>query len=734
MQIGPNLKPNLGVLSGREKTLITFLAIFVSVLAIVFPIIISGSTLYRITTLEDYKVGQLADETIFSPVNFSYIDETETQRLIEEAENSVLPRFRFSVSDSIIVRNRANDFLKAFLNEKSSGREFLIKYELEDPDDVIGRLEAMKFEDRKMVARLIEECTFQITMDGILAQSDIDEVVRDGKDEIVVEVANDLELTIVEEVTKIDDTITKDKIPSFVLEWVSKVYPTLTGEGIALIADGVELLTVANVLYDNVLTQSLKNLVVSQVPPVLIVVNEGDILLEMDTVVTEQQLRTIDMINKSSIIEFSWRNVASNFVFVLLMVFTLVLYLLYSITYDYRKATYISIILSIVAIVQFLDFVMVDFLISIGIFNFDSFIPFFILPMLTTAITLKKRDGFIVGVFYATLKSVWSISDITTFFFITIASMLSIAFIQYGKDRISGLYQCIISAFAVAVTSAFFSLMRDHSWFDMGISAAASAINVACSFIVMSITLPLFEKLFNIPTGYRLHELSFTDTPALNRLNQVALGTYNHVKNVSDMAYAASKAIGANAALARVGALYHDIGKSEHPEYFIENQSGKNAHDDISSTLSAAILKSHVKLGVEKGKEIGLPQEVIDIIGEHHGNDLIKYFYNEAMKNNKNPGNAISEEDFRYTGKIPSTPESAVVMLADCVEAATRTIKNPNHQKYDKFISSIVSDKISHNQLNNSKLTITDLDKIKEAFIHQLLGRDHHRIEYDNDK
>ena len=145
-------------------------------------------------------------------------------------------------------------------------------------------------------------------------------------------------------------------------------------------------------------------------------------------------------------------------------------------------------------------------------------------------------------------------------------------------------------------------------------------------------------------------------------------------------------------------------------------------------------MKSHVKLGVEKGKEIGLPQEVIDIIGEHHGNDLIKYFYNEAMKNNKNPGNAISEEDFRYTGKIPSTPESAVVMLADCVEAATRTIKNPNHQKYDKFISSIVSDKISHNQLNNSKLTITDLDKIKEAFIHQLLGRDHHRIEYDNDK
>lgn len=734
MKIGPNLKKSLNVLTARQKALIIILAILVSLLAIGLPVIISGSTLYRITTLEDYKVGQLADETIYSPVNFSYIDQKETDRHIMEVENSILPRFRFSVSDSIIVRSRANDFLKAFLDEKPSGRDFLIKYDLEDPDNVIGQLESMSFDDRKLIARLIEECTFQATMQGILEQSDIDEVVREGKDQIVVEVANDLELTIEEMVVDIDDSLTKEKIPSFVLDWVSKVYPSLTGEWISLISDGVELLAVANVLYDDVLTESLKLTAIEQVPPVLIVVNEGDILLEIDTIVTEQQLRTIEMINQSSIIEISWKNVVSNLIFATLLVFTLVLYFLQSITYEYRKATYISIILFIFILVQVMDFFMIKSLISHNVLIVDSFIPFFMLPMLTTAITLKKRAGFIVGVIFAALQSLWSTSDITTFFYITIASVLSIGFIQYGKDRISGLYQCILSAFAVALTSAFFSLMRDHTWMEMGISAAASAINVACSFILMSITLPLFEKLFNIPTGYRLHELSFTDTPALNRLNQVALGTYNHVKNVSDMAYAASKAIGANAALARVGALYHDIGKSEHPEYFIENQSGKNAHDDISSALSAAILKSHVKLGVEKGKEIGLPQEVIDIIGEHHGNDLIKFFYNEAMKNNKNPGNTISEEDFRYTGKIPSTPESAIVMLADCVEAATRTIKNPNHQKYDKFISNIVSDKISHNQLNNSKLTITDLDKIKEAFIHQLLGRDHHRIEYDNDK
>ena len=200
------------------------------------------------------------------------------------------------------------------------------------------------------------------------------------------------------------------------------------------------------------------------------------------------------------------------------------------------------------------------------------------------------------------------------------------------------------------------------------------------------------------------------------------------------MAYDACKAINANADLARVGGLYHDIGKAEHPEYFIENQNGKNAHDEINKTLSAAIIKSHVKLGVEKAKEIGLPQEVVDIIAEHHGNDLIKYFYNEAVREAKDSRSSmVSEEDFRYNGHIPSTVESAVVMLADCTEAATRTMKNPNHQKYDKFITNIFIDKMNYRQLNNSQLTINDLDKIRESFILYLLGRDHQRIEYEKD-
>ena len=144
--------------------------------------------------------------------------------------------------------------------------------------------------------------------------------------------------------------------------------------------------------------------------------------------------------------------------------------------------------------------------------------------------------------------------------------------------------------------------------------------------------------------------------------------------------------------------------------------------------------KIEITKGVEKAKEMGLPQEVIDIIDQHHGNDVISYFYNEARKEAENATvpYTVNEEDFRYNSDIPQTPEAAIVMLADCFEAASRTIKKPTTQRYEKLISSIISGKMSNGQLNDSKLTLTDLEKIKQVFVHDAFGRDHQRIEYNN--
>ena len=324
-----------------------------------------------------------------------------------------------------------------------------------------------------------------------------------------------------------------------------------------------------------------------------------------------------------------------------------------------------------------------------------------------------------------------------TFFYLIFSIEISMLLMKFSVTRLDTVYQTFYTALANVCITAVFHFIQGKELIYLFSEIVAITLNVTVTYILISILLPLMEHFLNIPTVFRLHELSSTDSPVLIRLRTQAIGTYNHVLNVSNMAYNAAKEIGANAELARVGALYHDIGKAEHPEYFIENQGGgPNVHDDMKYTLSAAVIKSHVKLGVEKGKEIGLPQEVLDIIDQHHGNDIIFYFYNKALeeaKESKTPMQ-VNEEDFRYNGRIPSTEESAVVMLADCTEAATRTMKNPNHQKYDKFISLIIIDKMNHKQLNNSELTINDLEKIKESFIHYLLGRDSNNISLTDDE
>ena len=456
----------------------------------------------------------------------------------------------------------------------------------------------------------------------------------------------------------------------------------------------------------------------------------GDYILKRDTIVTEQQLRTIRMMSENPLLAVQPSMAMGYAVFVAVFTLMTVFLLFYFIKYRYRLFLYITMFLVGSDVILTLSYFIIHFLTDEGIRFVDPFIPVSILPILATSITGRRRVGFSVALLLAGLAVIYPTSRSFTFFYLLTAAECSMLFMRPGKERMDMIYQTLFSSFAVAAVTFVVSMVYSLGFQQTFQSVLVSVVNTVVSFMLLSILLPIFEKIFNIPTTYRLHELSYTDTPTLNRLSQVAPGTWNHAKNVSEMAYSACKAINANADLALVGGLYHDIGKAEHPEYFIENQSGKNAHDEINNTLSAAIIKSHVKLGVEKAKEAGLPQEVIDIISEHHGNDLIKYFYNEAVREAKERSLVVSEEDFRYNGRIPSTPESAVVMLADCSEAATRTLKNPNHQKYEKLISSIIMDKMNYKQLNNSRLTLNDLDKIKESFIHYLMGRDHQRIEY----
>lgn len=241
--------------------------------------------------------------------------------------------------------------------------------------------------------------------------------------------------------------------------------------------------------------------------------------------------------------------------------------------------------------------------------------------------------------------------------------------------------------------------------------------------------LPGFETLFQILSPLRLLELSNPNHPLLKKLLYEAPGTYHHSVIVGNLSESASEAIGANGLLARVGAYYHDLGKTKRPQFFIENQIHReNPHDKISPNLSKTIIISHPRDGVEMLKEYRIPKPIQDIAAQHHGTTLLKYFYYKALKSND--GAHVLEEDFRYPGPKAQFKEAAIVGIADCVEAAVRSLSKPTPSRIEGMVKKIIQERLEDGQLDECDLTIKELDLIAQAMCATLQGIFHNRIEY----
>ncbi|QLY78660.1 HD family phosphohydrolase [Clostridium intestinale] len=265
-------------------------------------------------------------------------------------------------------------------------------------------------------------------------------------------------------------------------------------------------------------------------------------------------------------------------------------------------------------------------------------------------------------------------------------------------------------------------------------STAMGGVGILLSGILAIGFLPVFETTFDIVTTVKLLELSNPNSPLLKKLLMEAPGTYHHSVLVSNLAELAAEEIGGNSVLARIGSFYHDIGKTKRPYFFKENQIGKdNPHDKITPNLSTLIITSHVKDGLEMAKEYNLPKVIRDIIAQHHGTTLVKYFYYK-MKNSPEGGEEVKEADFRYPGPIPESKEAGIIMLADSVEAAVRSISEPTKGKIEEMVNNIIKDKLHSGQLDNCDLTLKDLTKIRQCFLKVLSGIYHERIEYPTEE
>jgi putative nucleotidyltransferase with HDIG domain len=318
--------------------------------------------------------------------------------------------------------------------------------------------------------------------------------------------------------------------------------------------------------------------------------------------------------------------------------------------------------------------------------------------------------------------------DMPSYFFALVSAVTASYSLKNAEKRMDLVKAGLLIALANCAAMVVIMLSRRSSQASLFFWAGFNG--VASGMLVLGF-LPPLEHVLNAATTFRLMELSDLNAPVLKRLFTVAPGTYSHSIMVANLAEAACQDIGANPLLARVGAYYHDMGKMDQPEYFVENQTDYNKHDDTPPRLSATVIRSHVKLGVEKARSLGLPRQVIEIIAEHHGNSVIAWFYNKALKQE---AAGVNMEDFTYPGNPPRSRESAVVMLADVAEAAVRTLIKPTAGKLEKFIQELFTAKEEHSQLSECELTFRDLEIIKNAFVRVLAGHYHSRIEYPKAK
>lgn len=372
---------------------------------------------------------------------------------------------------------------------------------------------------------------------------------------------------------------------------------------------------------------------------------------------------------------------------------------------------------------------------SAAIYQVDSvnsfIVPIAVAPIILTII-FDSRVGLMSTISLAMITGIIHDNSFEYVIATTVACSLGVFSVRDIKNRSQFFFTTpgvVMGSYLVVL--AGFALARYSGWEQY----SADLVFVIINSIFILFTYPLIlliEKLFKITTDFTLLELGDTNLPLMKSLMNVAPGTFHHSLQVANLAESAASDIGANALLCRVGAMYHDIGKMEKPGYFIENQNKANDHDKLKPKMSALVIKAHVSDGVKKAHEYNLPNVIIDFIKTHHGTSLIKYFYGKAQ----NQKETIPEEDFRYDGPIPFTREQGILMLADGVEAASRSMKDPNYSKLENLINRLVDDHINDGQLSNCPLTFKQIRIIKQSFLNILVGVYHSRIEYPdkNDK
>lgn len=361
-----------------------------------------------------------------------------------------------------------------------------------------------------------------------------------------------------------------------------------------------------------------------------------------------------------------------------------------------------------------------------------------IIPLTLFAMTIAIAYHIELSIFLSALVALaFTVAhgfELSEFVVLTASCSTSALLCRSIRSRTKLVYVGLISAMVVLPTVVGVNYMLGQPMSgNLWVIALCYAGSAGFAGLCMTAMLPFMESWFDIQTDISLLELSDANHPLLKDLVQRAPGTYNHSINVASISESAAEAIGANGLLCRVGAYFHDIGKLRKPEYFIENQSGgDNKHDELLPTMSTLVIIAHVKEGAEIARTHRLPQRIIDLIEQHHGTTLVEYFYNRATQQNLKDenGTEIDENDYRYPGPKPQTPEAAVMMLADAVESASRALREPTPSRIENLVNDIAKKRLDDGQFDECNITLHQLHTIQENLVKSLNGMYHARVKY----
>jgi putative nucleotidyltransferase with HDIG domain len=700
------------------------IAALVATAAVVFAV--NGKISFDV---EEFEAGKVADRDVIAPEPVSFID-SEATRLQTAARIRQIPavwKYAVHLNDEMSdTYDRFALFSRGLFEEDTSLENYISQINAEFPG-AFGR-EALTTlyndPERKLSLDEARREMFFFMEKGIFAlPENAGEPGLAACDPDIAELLHNYGERVEREQVVYDRIITRGNIDTHILRYIEdeKLPPDFSaGAG-----NIVRSILRENVFYSPADTEQRMAEVRSRLEPVYRSIERGDRVIRRGFIVTEKEMEELRVLN----LLLTNRNPISIAGQILLI---LVIYLILVILMGKRTARrllrpaecYMMTVLTAAYLIGAL--LLNSFLQVNGSFPVSILLPtalvvmlpaiFLGFPMALVAATMLPLGAFLLEAF-----------DTPAYFFAVCSGLAAAHVLKKAQKRMDLVKAGLLIAAANAGAALIILLLHETSAVEYVRELFWAAFNGIVSGLLILGILPVMEQALNAATPFRLIELSDLNSPILKRLFNVAPGTYSHSVMVANLAETACQEIGVNALLARVGAYYHDIGKMEQPAYFVENQTSYNKHKDISPRLSATVIRSHVKLGIEKARSLGLPEAVIAFIAEHHGNSVITWFYNEALKQE---GENVNKEDFSYPGSPPRTKESAVVMLADITEAATRVLKKPTTARLERFIQDLFDSKIDQGQLSQSDLSFRELEIIKQAFVKVLAGYHHSRIEY----